>query len=77
MSSGVLFKFKTGNKRWKNAFLREASKDQEGFYLKVDGRNQQNEGEQLFLYLDEDDVRRVLNGWVEQLDLVLLKEDAL
>jgi len=75
--SGALFKIKPKFHRWVRAGLREASKDVEGFYLKVDGRTEKGTIEQLFLFLDEFDARQVLEEWANLLNLQVIKTDAL
>lgn len=48
-------------KRFTNAMLREASKDYEGYYLKVDLFDcSSRQTAQIYLYLDARDVKRVI-----------------
>ena len=63
MATGAIFKFREKLHRWKQAMLREASKDAEGYYLKVDGTNEKGQVEQLYLFLSEFDVKRVIRSW--------------
>ena len=71
MVTGALFKFREKFHRWKQAMLREASRDVEGYYLKVDGTNEKGEVEQLYLFLSELDVRQVIESWA----LAMRKEE--
>ena len=68
MESGLLVKHIKNNKpdfvRWKDAGLREASIDEEGFFIKVDGTIADGKRmEQLYLYLNIHNVTDVISGW--------------
>ena len=67
MRTGALFKFKSKFHRWKQALLREASKDVEGYFIKVDGINENGEREQIYLFFNKFDVRRIIISWAEEL----------
>jgi len=65
--TGALFKFKPAAHRWNHATLRDASRGYEGFYLKIDGHNQNRPVEQVYIYLSSSDVAEVIYGWVRAL----------
>lgn len=75
--TGALFKIQPKFHRWVQAGLREAGKDSEGYYLKVDGKTDRGEVEQLFLFLNEFDVRTILEEWADLLDCQVIRTDAL
>ena len=61
--TGLLLKRKPEFIRWDAASLREAGYDSEGYYLKVDGGEQNGEPEQLYLMLNSMDVVQVIEQW--------------
>lgn len=63
--TGLLLKRgpRVGHVRWQSASLREAGIDSEGYYLKVDGCNEEGETDQLYLMLSEVDVTLVIAQW--------------
>jgi len=63
--SGLLVKHKPSYIRWRDAGLREASLDIEGYYLKVDGTSEDRNLEQLYLYLSSSDVAVVIASWLK------------
>jgi len=61
--SGILLKHKPDFIRWKTASLREAGKDSDGYYLKIDGLNENGETEQLYVMFLGMDVVDVILQW--------------
>jgi len=74
MTTGALFKIRPQFHRWKNAMLREASKDVEGWYLKVDGTAEDGKVEQLYLFLTRFDVEEVIGSWEKLLSEEIRRE---